>query len=750
MPHKSKSVHKHQHHHHQHRPFFSTWWWFWCLIGVLLFILFIMWIASAGGDYHHPHHTHSAAVAGGDPFVFKRHGGFPLAKKRTVASECKSGERWDKDVGMCAPIPQSFVDAITNANVSACDSFFENMCGTWIKEHTNEDRSFSYGYHRNQKLVERIITGAHEKEGIAQFYQSCKTVSIQQESELEFRHLSDMITGGIRTFADLPSAFGKLARHGYTNVFAFSIEKHPLEPVMLPFFSWDGFDNLTQPIISETYDKTRVITRFTVAQILSKVERVVRLSAALRARKDPDVADYYQYVNTTLRSHLGPYSGLPKWNWKGYFQALDGTALKFTPDQTVWNASPRYMEWLMREGITSFQVEDWKTYIEFSLLYNGHNFEPDLPNNAYFREWDKHGPIGVGARIYHRLPRGRSHVWKRTTDECVRITQHMLPGLVARTFLDGFDKKDEIKQDARAMVKSILATFAKDIQDTPWLSPAAKEVAIKKIAAIVIRVAEPTEWEVEPFAPRLSADRFDHNMNLIRRYRVQRNLQLWHRDTPKALDRNAIAFFAAPLMDINAYYSPTTNTITLLAGILQRPFYDPTYSATAKRAILGSIIGHELGHVLDDDGIRWDHDGSLRLEGIWPKEDILAYKTLTQRVAKEFGPPPAECKEAPAEYGTATLNEDLADLIGLHMSLGSLPADTSVGDKQTFFRAFSQIWCNSYDTAHKCKSVASDLHAIAEYRVDHTLRNLPEFATAFSCPAKSKMRAANPIKVFGQ
>jgi predicted metalloendopeptidase len=105
-----------------------------------------------------------------------------------------------------------------------------------------------------------------------------------------------------------------------------------------------------------------------------------------------------------------------------------------------------------------------------------------------------------------------------------------------------------------------------------------KAIIAAKMQSTIVRVIEPDEWEVEPFAERLASDRYDHNMNLVRQYRVQRNLGLWHKDSPSTFNRSAIAFFAMPLTDTNAYYSGQTNSITILAGILQPPFYSTRYN----------------------------------------------------------------------------------------------------------------------------------------------------------------------------
>merc|ERR1739848_672179 len=61
---------------------------------------------------------------------------------------------------------------------------------------------------------------------------------------------------------------------------------------------------------------------------------------------------------------------------------------------------------------------------------------------------------------------------------------------------------------------------------------------------------------------------------------------------------------------VNAWYSPTRNTITFPAGILQPPFYDKGASKASNYGGIGFVIGHELTHGFDDQGSQYGADGN--------------------------------------------------------------------------------------------------------------------------------------------
>jgi predicted metalloendopeptidase len=236
---------------------------------------------------------------------------------------------------------------------------------------------------------------------------------------------------------------------------------------------------------------------------------------------------------------------------------------------------------------------------------------------------------------------------------------------------------------------------------------------------------------------------------------VQRNLALWHKDTPTAFDRASFAYFTIPLADVNAYYSPSSNTITVLTGILQPPFYSADYGTVSKYAILGSIIGHELAHALDSNGVHWDKDGSFipprsgGSSGLFSAASMREFSARTQCLVEEYSRwKPHNCSSATAAggYGESTLGENIADVTGIALSYKAMTSagqSSALSDRQYFFLVLSQAFCESWDAAHRCTHVHSDVHAVADFRMDlSAARNLPAFSEAFGCHAGQAMYKA--------
>lgn len=716
---------------------------FWLFV-VFLGALFIG-VLFVGFPYYHDHH-HPHLLSSGQPQEHVSPPGFYMKHQRSTRQHspetCKVGETWDAEVGLCAPtrrMPLALEPAIMNNSVAPCDSFYATMCGKYIATHTNENRAFTYGWRRTRERLRRMIANTSDSTSPgALFYQACRqrgTPGAAKEALLEYQHALQVIVGPVRSHADLPSAWGRLARYGYTGPFALSMERHPLEARVLSFVSPDGFPDvlLDEGRLFQVLQAARALTQYTSLQETHHIEGILRVARALKEHRAPlqltDVQDYGDYIEHTFPQHLVPFARLQPWPWERYMQALDGNALRFADNQTLWMPDRGYLEWLLPQGgWLSLGLSEWRSFLEFSVLWNNNQFEPELPNNVYFRQHDRQGPVGKNARLYHRLPRGAS------ADPCLGLTEHMLPGWAADAFLKRYmPHREQIRAEVGKMVHQLLGLLGDKVARSTWLPDVDRSMLARKVDATLVRVLEPDDWHVEPFLASISRDRHDHNMNLVRRYRVQRNLALWHKDSPLHWSRAAVAFFAMPLTEMNAYYSGHTNSITLLAGVLQHPLYNVEYDAVSKWAILGSVVGHEMSHMLDTHGLHWDDEGRFAPRGILSPAGMERFYERVECVVREYGPAPAGCEDANAAYGNSTISEDMADLIGIGLSYAALPDSAATGDRQHFFMVLAQAFCESYDQQHRCDAVAHDEHAVAEFRIDRTFWNLGAWQEVFDC-----------------
>ena len=144
----------------------------------------------------------------------------------------------------------------------------------------------------------------------------------------------------------------------------------------------------------------------------------------------------------------------------------------------------------------------------------------------------------------------------------------------------------------------------------------------------------------------------------------------------------------------------------------------------------------------------FDKDGNVR--EWWTPHDVKEFNKRVDCVIKEYDAP-FGCTNA--EYGKQTVGEDLSDIVGIRATynayFGRHP-NATLTEKQQFFASFAQMWAESYDREHLCEISAQDVHAIAWFRVDKTLRNIPEFCQVYNCQETDKMVHKDACIIYGK
>ncbi|HEY7855476.1 MAG TPA: M13 family metallopeptidase, partial [Terriglobales bacterium] len=321
--------------------------------------------------------------------------------------------------------------------------------------------------------------------------------------------------------------------------------------------------------------------------------------------------------------------------------------------------------------------------------------------------------------------------WRR----CVNSTDGHLGEALGQLYVkDNFTP--EAKATMQTMVRNLESSLGRDIQSLDWMTPATKQAAAVKLAAIANQIGYPDKWR-------------DYSSIVVTRDNYYTDLRRanafeWHRQLNKIgkpIDRTE---WQMTPPTVNAYYTPLFNEIFFPAGILQPPFYNQHRDLATNYGGAGVVIGHELTHGFDDQGRQFDAKGNLR--DWWTPADAKAFQQRAACIINEYSDfsPITGVKV----NGKLTLGENTADnggarvaYMAMESALSGTPDDLMDGFNraQRFFLGFGQVFCENIRPEMARLLATVDPHSPGRFRVDGVVTNMPEFAAAFKCGPTTPM-----------
>ena len=292
------------------------------------------------------------------------------------------------------------------------------------------------------------------------------------------------------------------------------------------------------------------------------------------------------------------------------------------------------------------------------------------------------------------------------------------------------------RDQVRALVEDLRATYAQRISKLTWMTPATKKVALEKLAAFHPKLGYPDKWRDYSELSIMQADAFGNA--------VRARVFEWNRQVRRLAEPTDRGEWTMTPQTINAYYNSTFNEVVFPAAILQPPFFDPNADAAVNYGGIGAVIGHEMGHGFDDQGSKSDARGVLHTW--WAAEDTAAFKTLTDSLAVQYD----EFTVLPGlkVNGRLTLGENIGDLGGVsvayeayHRSLhgGAPPTLDGLTPDQRFFLSYAQVFRALERDEAVRSQVLSDPHSPSRYRVNGVVRNVDAWYAAFAVAPTDKL-----------
>ncbi len=358
-------------------------------------------------------------------------------------------------------------------------------------------------------------------------------------------------------------------------------------------------------------------------------------------------------------------------------------------------------------------LDDWKHYLRWQLLNSqASRLSRDLDNRNF--------------EFYGKALRGSEEQrpdWKRA----VGVVDAGLGELVGKVYVE-----KHFPPEAKARMDVLVANLVKAYQDSvkalDWMSEETKAEALDKLSKFEPKIGYPNNFRAYE-GVTIARDDYFGNLMRIREADVERDIS--RHGGP--VDRDE---WGMNPQTVNAYYTPVLNQIVFPAAILQPPFFDLAADEAINYGAIGAVIGHEIGHGVDDQGSKFDGDGNIR--NWWTDADRAEFEARTDALVGQYD----SYYPFPDLHvnGTFTLGENIGDLGGISIALKAYQASLQgqeapviggFSGTQRVFIGFARVWRSKIRDEALRTQIATDPHSPGVYRANGSVRNVPEWYSAF-------------------
>lgn len=309
------------------------------------------------------------------------------------------------------------------------------------------------------------------------------------------------------------------------------------------------------------------------------------------------------------------------------------------------------------------------------------------------------------------------------------------------------NKKQQYIDYTHNMAADLLTVYKRIIKRNKWLSPSTKKYALLKLEHIKLEVGSPKLLREDPILDYSSTEAYQ-NMRKVAHWRTRKMIALDGKssevDIP-IIDWEEFKIVGKQSYIVNAYYTPTENSIYVPLAYLQKPFIDlDERGIEYNLAHIGYTLGHEMSHCLDDLGSKYNEHGNLK--NWWTKHDRRVFDGKVKNVIKQY--------EQFAAYdgikmdASLSTGENLADISGLAICEEYLRDFQEKNDDVVPIRALSfhaffvyiaiQARQKIFDEAIKAQ-LKTNPHPMDKYRTNCPLARLKLFRSLYNVKKGDKM-----------
>lgn len=456
-----------------------------------------------------------------------------------------------------------------------------------------------------------------------------------------------------------------------------------------------------------------------VSDAKSFAESVMDLETKLASKhwENTETRDATKTHNPTKRTDLDILSGSYQWS-----QWLKGAGVSDETFSDVNVRQPSFIEGL-GEIIGEADLDQLQNWLRWHTI---HAMAPYLSDEFVAENFAFYGTTLTGT------PEIRER-WKRG----VGLVEGVLGEALGRVYVERHFPASS-KEHMERLVAAIIRAFQDHIDELEWMSDETKVRALEKLATFNPKIGYPNKWRDYSALEIVPGDLIG---NISRANAFEMDRELAKLGGP--VDRDE--WFMLP-QTVNAYYNPGMNEIVFPAAILQPPFFDPEAEDAVNFGGIGAVIAHEISHGFDDQGSKYDGIGNLN--NWWTDADREEFDARAGKLINQFNG--YETIDAPGTKvnGELTVGENIGDLGGLTLAAHAYelwldgaesPELDGLTGMQRVLCGWAQVWRGKAREQEALRLLAIDPHSPMDVRCNATVRNVPQFYSAFNVESDDEL-----------
>nr|XP_036213505.1 neprilysin-1-like [Bactrocera oleae] len=649
-------------------------------------------------------------------------------------------------------------------DVNACDDFFQHACGNWAKINPTEPCSLLETTFLSQLL------STYDK----------KQLKVLLE---EIQENEDKIIIKVKTFFGACQKVDETQKERHKMKLYEIAEEFGQMPVLIPEGTWEaskfdwlptiariqnkyGLDIILQLGVREDFVNKTINKIFIGQPKLELQSKAMYKSPATKWHRDK----YKEKISEALQKHLDINEKVAERTAHEILYFESRLADGMTDRRSAKTLKSMAVLRTVDEMYSVYEGKlDIQTYLNISLgqEFNATFYEYHMEYQKNLVQLLKEMPMEqVANYIMYQLLKTFFFDYKATNRAkkklCLNKTKHFFAKVLDNMIFRKFNDKNTVA-DINLIWLKIKETFKSELESNNlnWISPATRKLALEKLEAMRLEINSYEELKFNEKYANLVLSNTDYIENLKQVFIQQTKRSLDTLRQPPMAVEMPVTFSVSPA------YINRENLIRIPVILLQPNFlWSDHYPNALKFATIGSLMAHELIHGFDDVGRHFNTSGSEQTW--WDNNSTDAFNERKRCFKRQYSlyryngnylPPNELQAENIADNGgiqlafktyqkwIVTLNDIIPRERERLLALETLP-NLNFTNKQLFFLAFAQFWCNNMDMHFRDKDSLISLHASAKYRVIGSLANFQTFAEEFHCGTGTTMNPKHKCKIY--